>query len=63
MFVVVNCTAQSRRDDLESLGYSIVYFLSDSLPWEKHHSEYSKNISLKKEMIESGIENNGWPSM
>ena len=47
---------QSRRDDVESLGYSILFFMKGKLPWEHLNQKYNekelyiKTYAMKKYM-------------
>jgi casein kinase 1/casein kinase 1 epsilon len=55
---------QSRRDDLESLGYIFLYFLRGSLPWqnmkannkkEKYEKIMEKKIATQPEVLCKGF--------
>ncbi|CAD8208806.1 unnamed protein product [Paramecium octaurelia] len=59
-------TEQSRRDDLEALGYMLIYFLKGTLPWqgiranrkeEKYQKIMEKKISTPIDQLCKGIPN------
>ena len=57
---------QSRRDDLESIGHVLLYFLRGSLPWQglPGKSKNDKYAAIKKKKIETPLEEltKGYPS-
>lgn len=47
-----SCVELSRRDDLESLGYCLIYFLAGRLPWQgmKATSKHKYEHIMEKKM-------------
>ncbi len=58
---------QSRRDDLESIGYVLLYFLKGSLPWQgmklKAEEDQYRKICEKKQAVPLSELCDGYPSI
>ena len=64
--LLLSCAEQSRRDDLESLGYMMMYFNLGNLPWQGLKAATKKQkyerISEKKMSTPVEVLCRGYPS-